>query len=121
MAKTPNNPVTELAGGLFEQIRLAGLGALATVQRESTRVLTALIEEGQSIEARFKNKSAMPPVKPQASAQDVAKLEQIFEDRVARILKQQKVPTKRDLQTLSAQMEVLQQTLDRLTKQRQHR
>ncbi|NJN48171.1 MAG: phasin family protein [Candidatus Competibacteraceae bacterium] len=119
MAKTPNNPLNVLTGGLFEQIRLAGLGAIATVQRESTRVLTALIEEGQSIEARFKDKPAIAPIKPQTTPQDVAKLEQIFEDRVARILRQQKIPTQRDLQTLSSQMEVLQRHIDRLTAQRQ--
>jgi len=119
MAKTPNNSSTALTGGLFEQIRLAGLGAIATVQRESTRALAALIEEGQSFEARFKDKPATPPAKPQTTPQDTAKLEQIFEDRVARILRQQKVPTQRDLQALASQMEVLQQHVDRLTEQRQ--
>jgi len=116
MAKTLNNPLA-LAGGLFDQIRLAGLGAVAKAQEEGTRLLTTLIEEGESIEARFKDKS-MKLRKPQTTAQDRAQLEQIFEDRVSRILKQKKIPTQQDLKALSSQLETLQQRIDRLTKQR---
>ncbi|MEZ5584993.1 MAG: phasin family protein [Candidatus Competibacteraceae bacterium] len=75
----PSNPLTALTGGLFEQIRLAGVGAFAKAQREGARLFTALIEEGQAIEARFKGKPAISK-KPRTAPEDVAKLEQILED-----------------------------------------
>lgn len=113
--KTNPSPLA-LAGSLFEQIRLAGLGAVTKAQEEGSRLFHSLIEEGATIEARIIGKPAEPQTKPkpQVSPEDVAKLEEIFEDRVARSLKRMRVPTQQDLRKMMTQMDALQKQVKAL-------
>lgn len=87
------------------QIWLAGLGAFAKAQEEGTKVFEALVKEGEVIQKRTRE-AAEDKV---AEARKVAtgtwdKLENVFEERVARALNSLNVPTKKDIDALSARI-----------------
>ena len=87
------------------QIWLAGLGAFAKAQEEGTKVFEALVKEGEVIQKRTRE-AAEDKV---AEARKVAtgtwdKLESVFEERVARALNSLNVPTKKDIDALTARI-----------------
>lgn len=109
-----------------QQIWLAGLGAFAKAQEEGVKVFDALVQEGRGLEAKTRRMTQermgdmtekmgavsgqMNKAAQQASAKTNAawdKLEQVFEDRVARSLKSLGVPTNTDVGSLSKQIEEL--------------
>ena len=109
-----------------QQIWLAGLGAFAKAQEEGVKVFDALVQEGKGLEAKTRKMTQdrmgnmsekmgsvseqMNKAAQQASAKTNAawdKLEQVFEDRVARSLKSLGVPTNTDVGSLTKQIEEL--------------
>ena len=102
-----------------QQIWLAGLGAFSKAQEEGGKVFEALVKEGLTIQrktqavAEEKITEATSRVTTMASdigskAQDQwDKLENIFEDRVAKALAKLGVPSARDLEALSARVDAL--------------
>lgn len=85
-----------------QQIWLAGLGAFAKAQEEGGKVFDALVREGETIQARTRK---MTDEKIAVVAGKAAgtwdRLEQVFEDRVARALGSLGVPSKKDIDKLS--------------------
>jgi len=85
-----------------QQIWLAGLGAFAKAQEEGEKVFNALVKEGEIIQARTRK---MTDEKIAVVAGKAAgtwdRLEQVFEDRVARALGSLGVPSKKDIDKLS--------------------
>ena len=102
-----------------QQIWLAGLGAFSKAQEEGGKVFEALVKEGLTIQrktqavAEEKISEATSRVTNMAS--DIGskaqgqwdKLENIFEDRVAKALAKLGVPSARDLEALSARVDAL--------------
>lgn len=90
------------------QIWLAGLGAFAKAQEEGGKVFEALVKEGESVQDRAKKVAdeKFSDVKSKAT-ENWDKLEQVFEDRVARALNSLSVPSKRDIDDLSARVHEL--------------
>jgi poly(hydroxyalkanoate) granule-associated protein len=84
------------------QIWLAGLGAFAKAQAEGNKVFEALVAEGQRLQEETKSAAdeRIAEVKDRAVG-TWDKLEQVFEDRVARALHSLNVPTRKDIDTLS--------------------
>ncbi len=117
-----------LAGGLTEnqlaltvkdsaqQIWLAGLGAFAKAQEEGSKVFEALVKEGETIQARTRK---MTDEKIAVVAGKAAgtwdRLEQVFEDRVARALSSLGVPSKKDIDKLSKRVVELTAVVQSLT------
>jgi len=109
-----------------QQIWLAGLGAFGKTQEEGAKVFDALVKEGRNLETRTRKfaQTRMGSVTGQvgkaankATARATAtwdKLEQVFEDRVARALNKLGVPTNRDIQNLSKRVEELTASVRRL-------
>jgi poly(hydroxyalkanoate) granule-associated protein len=110
-----------------QQIWLAGLGAFSKTQAEGAKVFEALVKEGKHLEARTR-KLAEGAVSEMTSkwtrqtgkATERAtatwdKLEQVFEDRVARALNRLGVPTNRDIQALARRVETLTASVQKLT------
>ena len=108
------------------QIWLAGLGAFAKAQQEGGKLFEGLIKDGLDLESTTR-KATLAKVnvvrgavegtvgQVQAKAADSwGKLEQVFEDRVARALGVLGIPTSEDLQALTRQVEALQDTVDAL-------
>jgi poly(hydroxyalkanoate) granule-associated protein len=109
------------------QIWQAGLGAFAKAQEEGGRVFNRLVQEGTELQQRTRSKAddrvadlsdtvakVADGVSKQASG-SWDKLEQVFEDRVARALATIGVPTHKDLEALTRQVEQLGQMVSKLS------
>lgn len=90
------------------QIWLAGLGAFAKAQEEGTKVFEALVKEGETIQKRTREVAEDKVAEARKAATGTwDKLESVFEERVARALHSLNVPTKRDIDELSARIHEL--------------
>ena len=102
-----------------QQIWLAGLGAFSKAQEEGGRVFEALVKEGLTIQRKTQavaeEKITEATSRVTTMASDIGskaqgqwdKLENIFEDRVAKALAKLGVPSARDLDALSARVDAL--------------
>ena len=110
-----------------QQIWLAGLGAFAKAQEEGGKVFEALVKEGLSIqrktqsvaeekitEATSKMTSMATDIGSRASGQ-WDKLENIFEDRVAKALNRLGVPSAKDVEALIARIDELNASVQKLS------
>jgi poly(hydroxyalkanoate) granule-associated protein len=109
-----------------QQIWLAGLGAFAKAQEEGTKVFEALVKEGKTLQKRTRaiteeklgemtgrvGKVAGGLGKQATDSWD--RLEQVFEDRVARALNRLGVPTNSDVQALTARVDALNASVQAL-------
>jgi hypothetical protein len=105
-----------------EKLRLAGWGAVLTVQRKGGRLLESLIEEGKQLEASFSPSAsgapaAPPPRRKHLTPQQLEQLEDIFQERVARVLRRLQVPTLQEVQELRRRMDMLAKTIRALSKE----
>ena len=109
-----------------QQIWLAGLGAFSKAQEEGGKVFEALVKEGVGLqrktqaaaegklnEASSRMASMATELSSKASGQ-WDKLENIFEERVARALKKLGVPTAKDVEALTARVEELNRSVARM-------
>lgn len=123
---------TQLANAVrtsAQQIWQAGLGAFAKAQEEGGRVFSRLVQEGTEMQKRSRTmaedrgaemddtvgKAADGVGKQASSSWD--KLEQVFEDRVARALGTIGVPTRKDIEALTRQVEQLSRMVEQLAGQ----
>lgn len=110
---------TQLAATVKEsahQIWLAGLGAFAKAQEEGGKVFEALVKEGEAIQAKTRKVAEDKVTEIAGKATGTwDRLEQVFEDRVARALHSLGVPTKQDIQTLSKRVAELTDAVQKLT------
>jgi poly(hydroxyalkanoate) granule-associated protein len=106
------------------QIWLAGLGAFSKAEEEGGKLFESLVKEGEEVEARTRKtaeekveevKGKMKEVKNKVS-DTWDDLEQVFEDRVARVLNRLGVPTNDDVQELSKRVEELHESVKVLIK-----
>jgi poly(hydroxyalkanoate) granule-associated protein len=109
-----------------QQIWLAGLGAFAKAQEEGSKVFENLVKEGRGIQRRTRamteEKIGEVTGKVGKVAGDLSKqateswdrLEQVFEDRVARALNRLGVPTNSDIQELIVRVDALNASVQSL-------
>jgi len=106
-----------------QQIWLAGLGAFSKAQEEGTKVFESLVKEGLSMQRKTQS-AAEEKISEATSrmtnmASDISsraagqwdKLENIFEDRVAKSLSKLGVPSSRDLDVLNARIDALAKSM----------
>lgn len=110
-----------------QQIWLAGLGAFGKAQEEGVKVFDALVREGKTLEQRTRRmaetrvgmvgekvgKAATRATEKANATWD--RLEQVFEDRVARALNRLGVPTNKDIHSLAKRVEELNENVRRLS------
>ena len=106
-----------------QQIWLAGLGAFAKAQEEGSKVFDTLVKEGTTMQRKTQaaagDKLSEATSRMTSMASEISskasggwdKLETIFEDRVAKALKNLGVPTARDLEALGARIDELNRNL----------
>ena len=100
------------------QIWLAGLGAFARAQAEGGKMFDSLVKEGEAVQARTgKAASAQVARLSKNAAGTWDKLEQVFEDRVAKSLNRLGVPSYGDIQALSKHVNELNANVRMLVKQ----
>ncbi len=98
-----------------QQIWLAGLGAFAKAQQEGNKVFDALVREGESIQKKTRKVAEDKVTDMAAKATGTwDKLEQVFENRVARSLNSLGVPTKADVDTLAKRVAELKAEVAKL-------
>lgn len=134
----PAASVSKIAEPVVDSAReiwLAGLGAFSFAQSESGKIIEQgnklfekLVSEGMKLEKKTRNvaESAVDEIKDGVESRVGAvrkqavdnwdKLENIFEDRVARVLGQLGVPTAEDVNKLSERVQILSQKVTDMTK-----
>ncbi len=123
LRKTQENNFAHSVMESTQQIWLAGVGAFAVAQKEGSKLFDSLVQEGEQVEARTREvaESTVDEVKDQVKvARQQAnrkwdKLEQVFQDRVARALNSLGVPTSKDLQELTREVKNLSKNVENLT------
>ncbi len=115
----------EIADGVTTRGRdvwLAGLGALATVETESTSLFQTLVKQGEKLvergeEMELRGKVRMDELKTTVDArreEAVEKVESTVVDPMVEALKKLGVPTRGEVQKLSAQVESLTERVNLL-------
>lgn len=110
------------------QIWLAGLGAFSRAQAEGMKMFETLVEQGQSLEARTRRAATETAAAAAGAAAQKAKevqamaggtwdkLEQVFEDRVAKALSKLGVYTQEDVARLAERVDALSEAVNTLIK-----
>ena len=126
-AKKAGHPLSSSVKDSAQQIWQAGLGAFTKAQTEGTKAFEALVKEGASFqrrthtaaedrinEATQKMTDMATDISSKASGQ-WDKLENIFEDRVAKVLNKMGVPSAKDINVLIARIDALNASVQKLT------
>jgi poly(hydroxyalkanoate) granule-associated protein len=121
----------DLSQGVLDsshKIWLAGLGAFSRAQQEGTKVFESLVKQGEQLQDRTKKVATETAAAARGAATAKAKemqqmaggtwdkLEQVFEDRVARTLAKLGVYTQNDVQRLAARVDELAAAVNKLIK-----
>jgi poly(hydroxyalkanoate) granule-associated protein len=118
---------TPMAANIREsanRVWLAGLGAFAKTQEEGEKLFQTLVKEGEQVEKRARKaaeariedaKGKVVEFRGKANEQ-FDRLEELFQERVARVLNRMGVPTQEDIQELSKRVEELNESIMALKK-----
>jgi len=98
------------------EIWLAGLSAFERAEKEGGEFFERLVEEGHRVENRARQSAdqTFEEVK-RSTTGNWDNLERVFEDRVARALKQLGIPTQEDISALSRQVDEIDRRIQQLT------
>src|SRR5258708_2534289 len=111
------------------QIWLAGLGAFSRAQQEGRKVFDTLVQRGEALESKTKRSAidtaAAAGTVAKAKAKEMQamaggtwdKLEQVFENRVARALGRLGVYSSEDVKRLTERVDALSEAVNALLKQ----
>jgi poly(hydroxyalkanoate) granule-associated protein len=125
--KTTGAALSDTIKESAQQIWLAGLGAFSKAQEEGSKVFDALVKEGTTIQHKTRTvaeeKFSQATSRMATMASDISsratgqwgKLENIFEDRVAKALDKLGVPTAKDMDVLIARIDELHRKVSALT------
>lgn len=130
LAADEDNQLAKAVRASAHQIWQAGLGAFAKAQKEGGRVFGELVQEGSELQKRTRSLAGDRVSEMTETVTKVAdgvskqasgswdKLEQVFEDRVARALGTIGVPTRKDIEALSGQIGQLREMVAELAVQK---
>lgn len=126
-SKKSDAPLTGSVKDSATQIWQAGLGAFNKAQAEGSKAFEALVKEGVSLQrktqAAAEEKISEATNKMSSMATDISskasgrwdKLENIFEDRVAKVLNKLGVPSAKDVNALIARIDELNKSVQKLS------
>jgi poly(hydroxyalkanoate) granule-associated protein len=127
LAKDEDTQLASAVRASAHQIWQAGLGAFAKAQEEGGRVFSKLVKEGTDLQKRSRSMAGDKVSEVTGTVSKVAdgvgkqasgswdKLEQVFEDRVARALATIGVPTRKDIAALDKRIEQLSKAVAALS------
>jgi len=127
LGSKPTDPDKGMAQAVLDsshQIWLAGLGAFAKAQEGGAKVFETLVKQGEGLEAKTRTAADAARGAAKASAKEMQalaggtwdKLEQVFENRVARALGRLGVHSAADVQKLTARVDELSAAVNELLK-----
>ena len=107
-----------LAGlGAFSKAQDEGNKAISKAQEQSSKAFVKLVKEGESIQKKTRKVADEKIALVSNKASDSwGRLEQVFEDRVARALSSLGVPSKKDIDKLSKRITELNAAVQKLAK-----
>ena len=126
-SKTPQSHLSSSVKDSAQQIWQAGLGAFTRAQAEGSKAFESLVKEGVSIQrktqAAAEEKISEATNKMSTMATDITskatgqwdKLENIFEERVAKALNKLGVPSAKDVNALIARIDELNKAVQKLS------
>jgi poly(hydroxyalkanoate) granule-associated protein len=129
--ETATGTARDAAQGVLDsshQIWLAGLGAFSQAKQEGTKLFETLVKQGEQLQDRTKRVATETAAAARGAATAKAKemqqmaggtwdkLEQVFEDRVARALSKLGVYTQNDVQKLADRVDKLSAAVNELLK-----
>ena len=114
-----HRPLSESVQDSAHLIWLAGLGAFAKVGEEGGKLFETLIKEGEKVEKKARNAAGATLEEVQEKTGETRgkvadtwdKVEQLFEDRLTRVLTRLGVPSRDDLQKLTERVDELQEMM----------
>ena len=114
-----NRPLSQSVQDSAHLIWLAGLGAFAKVGDEGGKLFETLIKEGEKVEKKARDAASVTLEEVQEKAGETRgkvadtwdKVEQLFEDRLARVLNRMDVPSHDELQALTQRVDELQEMI----------
>jgi poly(hydroxyalkanoate) granule-associated protein len=119
--EAPEIQLTEKVKESANQIWLAGLGAFAKAQQEGVKMFETLVAEGERFQERTKTVADERIAEMRTKATGTwDKLEQVFEERVARALHSLSVPSRKDVDVLSRRVAELTEIAKKLSEERPH-
>ena len=127
LAKSDDKQLADAVLSSAQQIWQAGLGAFAKAQNKDGKVFAQLVKKGTELQKRTGTKSNGKVAATVANVADKLsgqvsgswdKLEQVFEERVSRSLKNLGVPTQSDILALTKRVEELSKAVATLGGQR---
>jgi poly(hydroxyalkanoate) granule-associated protein len=111
-----------------QQVWMAGMGALGRAQEEGSKLFEGLVKEGMSLEQKTRKlatgkvdvmrgamENTVSNVRERA-ADTWDRLEKVFEERVSRAMSKLGVPGRDELQALTARVEELNRSVQKLNK-----
>jgi poly(hydroxyalkanoate) granule-associated protein len=131
LKNSPAGDAKDLAQGVLDsshQVWLAGVGAFARAQKEGMKMFESLVHQGERLERKTRQVAADTAAAARSAAtarakemHDMAggtwdKLEQVFEDRVARALGKLGVYTQNDVRKLADRVDALSAAVNELLK-----
>lgn len=120
-SEATENQLTTRIREQANQIWLAGLGAFAKAQQEGAKMFETLVEEGEKVQERTKTAADERIAEMRAKATGTwDKLEQVFEDRVARALNSLSVPSRQDIDVLTKRVAELTEIAKKLSTDEEH-
>lgn len=109
--------IAQAAAKSTQQIWLAGLGTFVKAQEEGNKAFVALVKEGERIQKKNRKVAEERIAQVSTKVSDGwGRLEQGFEDRVARTLSSLGVPSKKDIDKLSKRIAELTVMIQKLVK-----
>ena len=129
-SSTEKKPSVQLTGTVkdsAQQIWLAGLGAFTKAQNEGGKVFETLVKEGLSIQRKTQSAAEEKITEATSKMANMAtgistkatgqwdKLENIFEERVAKALNKLGVPSSKDVDALIARIDELNKSVQKLS------
>ncbi|MDO8776339.1 MAG: phasin family protein [Burkholderiaceae bacterium] len=118
-SKNTDEPLMDSVKDSAQQIWQAGLGAFNKAQAEGSKAFEALVKEGVSLQRKTQSVAEVKISEASSKMSDMAsnisskasgqwdKLENIFEDRVAKALNKLGVPSAKDVNALIARIDEL--------------
>jgi poly(hydroxyalkanoate) granule-associated protein len=123
MATADDNKASDRIKDSAQQIWLAGLGAFAKMQQEGSKAFEALVKDGAGMQKKTQQAAEETLAQAQTrmagfasefgtkAAGQWGKLENIFEERVARALEKLGVPSAADVAAMQARIDALEAQL----------
>jgi poly(hydroxyalkanoate) granule-associated protein len=123
MSTSNDDKTTDRIRDSAQQIWLAGLGAFAKMQQEGSKAFEALVKDGLGVQKKTQQAAEDTLTQAQTRMANFAsefshraaggwgKLENIFEDRVARALEKLGMPSAQEVAALQARVDALETQL----------